>query len=103
MYAVDTTGAAATAIVATPPVIDTVNAGGTLAPTLWTVQSMFPEAGAVPTVSVNSVPVVVAVPVVTSAVIMLPEDPAAVRTVGELPAAAPAAIAGTVPMLPSRE
>lgn len=45
----------------------------------------------VPTVSVNSVPVVVAVPVVTLAVIRFPDPPVPFEIVGDDPAAAPAA------------
>lgn len=93
-YAVDTAGALATVTVRM--VVDAevhVNAVGMLAPTLRTVHTKF-WAAAVPTVSVKSVPVVVAVPVVTLAVMLLPEDAATFATVGELPAAAPAAIVG---------
>ena len=50
------------------------------------------------TVSVNNVPVVVAVPVVTLATMMLPDDPVAFETVGEVPAAAPAAIVAENPL-----
>ena len=96
MYAVDTAGATATAMVTTVVEVPvTVNAGGMFAPTACTTQLRFP-ADAV-TVSVKSVPVVVAVPVVTLAVHELPLDPVLFDTVGDVPAAAPAAMVADKP------
>lgn len=97
-YAVDTGGAVATVNVATVVLFGAVSVSGTgklLAPTLCAVQDILPLVfGDAVTVTVNKVPVVVAVPVVMLATRRLLEDPVAGDTVGDVPAAAPAVIVG---------